>query len=126
MLGDFADVQQAVGAWEELDERAELREADDFAEIGLAHLRAGGNFANQLQRVVATGATGGEDMHGTVFEHVDLYAGLLDDGANLLAAGADQVADLVRGDAELVQARRVQRNVLAVGAERAFHDVQNL
>ena len=30
MLGDFADVQEAVGAGEKFDEGAELREANDF------------------------------------------------------------------------------------------------
>ena len=48
VLGDFADVQEAVGAGEELDERAEFRKADDFAEIGLADFGAGGDVADHL------------------------------------------------------------------------------
>ena len=39
VFGDFRNVQQAVGAGEDLDERAEIRDADDFAEIGLADFR---------------------------------------------------------------------------------------
>src|SRR5712692_4318531 len=49
MLGDFADVQEAVGAGEKFDESAELREADDFAEIGLADFGAGGDITDHLQ-----------------------------------------------------------------------------
>ncbi len=33
---DFADVEQAVGTGEDLDERAELSQANDFAEVRLA------------------------------------------------------------------------------------------
>src|SRR5882757_5915371 len=36
LLGNFADVQQAVGAWENLHEGAEFSQPHHFAEIGLA------------------------------------------------------------------------------------------
>src|ERR1700736_2252538 len=39
MLGNFADVQQTVGAGEHLHERADLRQPHHFAEISLADLR---------------------------------------------------------------------------------------
>jgi len=48
MLGDFADVQEAVGAGEKFDESPELREANDFAEIGFADFGAGSDVANHL------------------------------------------------------------------------------
>ena len=48
MFGDFADVQEAVRAGEELDESAELREANDFAEIGFADFGGSGDIANHL------------------------------------------------------------------------------
>ena len=35
VLCDFADVQQSVSAWNDLDERAEVRRPGDFAEICL-------------------------------------------------------------------------------------------
>src|SRR5438876_3684473 len=60
MLGDFADVQEAVGAGEKFDECAELRQANDFAEIGLADFGAGGDVANHLQGRVSAGSAGGE------------------------------------------------------------------
>ena len=65
-------------------------------------------------------------MHFAVVHDVDLDAGGFDDGANLLAAGSDQVADLVGGDGEHEQARRVLRHVAAVLGERLIHDVENL
>ena len=37
VLGDLADVQQAVGAGEDLDERAEIDQPHHLAQIGLAH-----------------------------------------------------------------------------------------
>ena len=101
MLGDFADVQKAVGAWEKFDESAELREANDLAEISLADFSAGRNVANHQQSGIAAGSTGGEDVDGAVFEDVDLDAGSFDDGANFLAARPDEVADFVLRDFEL-------------------------
>ena len=64
-------------------------------------------------------------MHCAVFQHVDLHAGLLDDGLDLLTARPDQVADLVVRDAQLVQARSIRGNC-ASGAKRLFHYVENL
>src|SRR5216683_7174420 len=100
MLGDFADVQEAVGAGEKLDESAEFREANYFAEIGLADFGAGSDVADHLQGGVAAGSAGGEDVHGAVFEDVDLHAGLLDDGLDLLSARTDEIADFVGRDAQ--------------------------
>src|ERR1043166_7489281 len=37
LLGNFADVQQPVGTGENLDERAEISEAHNFAEIRFAY-----------------------------------------------------------------------------------------
>ena len=42
MLGNFADVQQAVGAGKDLDERTEISEAYNLAEIRFADLRSSG------------------------------------------------------------------------------------
>src|SRR5258708_15635066 len=105
MLGDLADVQEAVGAGEKLDEGAELREANDFAEIGLADFGAGGDIANPGESSVAAGSAGGEDVDGAVFEYVDLDAGGLDDGADFLAARPDEVAEFVLPDFQLEKSR---------------------
>src|SRR5229473_7500737 len=126
MLGDFADVQQAVGAGEKLDESAELRQPNDFAEISLADFGAGGDIADHLQSRIAAGSARGEDVHGAVFEDVDLDAGGFDNGSDLLAARTDEVADLVGRDVQFVKARSIGRNLRARRAESFFHDVENL
>ena len=46
---DFADVQQAVGAWDNLDESAEIRQAGDCTKIGFAYLGRGCEVADDLQ-----------------------------------------------------------------------------
>src|SRR5271154_7180372 len=126
MFGDFADVQEAVGAGEKLDEGAELREANDFAEIGFADFGGSGDVANHLQSRIAAGAAGGEDVDRTVFEDVDFDASGFDDGLDLLAARPDKVADLVLRNLQLEEARSVSGNLRASFAERLFHGVQNL
>ena len=54
MLGNFADVQQSIGPWEQFDERAKLRQANNFAEISLADFRAGGDVAHHREGRVST------------------------------------------------------------------------
>src|SRR2546429_5024234 len=69
MLGDFADVQKAVGAREKLNESAEFREAHDFAKIGFADFRAGSNVANHLQGATPPAPAGGKDGNGPASEN---------------------------------------------------------
>src|SRR5437879_12646512 len=123
MLGDFADVQKAVGAGEKLDESAKLREADDFAEISFADFGAGSNIADHRKSGVSAGSAGGEDVHRAVFEDVDLDAGGFDDGADFLAARTDEVANLVLRNLQLEQARSVGGNLRASRAQGFFHGV---
>src|SRR5258708_20643847 len=124
MLGDFADVQEAVGAGEEFDESAELRETNDFAEIGFADFGAGGNIADHRESGIATSPAGGKDVHGAVFEDVDLDAGGFNDGADFLAAWTDEVANLVLRDLPFEEAGRSGRKFLSAFAERLFHYVE--
>src|SRR6266851_2708580 len=126
MFGDFADVQEAVGAGEKLDEGAELREANDFAEIRFADFGAGGDVADHLQGRIAAGSAGGEDVHRAVLEDVDFDAGGFDDGADLLAARPDEVADFVLRDFQLEEARGVSGNRATRLTERLLHGVENL
>src|SRR5207245_7537710 len=125
MLGDFADVQQAVGAREKLDEGAEFREANDFAEISLADFGAGGDVTNHRECGIASGSAGGEDMHGAGFEYVDVDARGFDDGADFLSARTDEVANLVLRNLQLEEARGVGRNLRPAGAQGLFHGVEN-
>src|SRR6202166_5436018 len=111
MLGDFADVQQAVGSREKFDEGAKLREAHNLAEVVLADFGAGSNVPHHLQSGVATRPAGGEDVHRAVFQYVNLHASGFDDGLDFLSARAYEVADLVLRNLRLEQARRKSRNL---------------
>src|SRR5260370_11336636 len=68
MFGDFADVQEAVGAGEKLDEGAEFREAHDFAEVGLADFGAGGDVPDPLHGRIAARSPRGPDAHPAVVQ----------------------------------------------------------
>src|SRR5258707_2507792 len=126
MLGDFADVQEAVGAGEKFDEGAKFGEAHDFAKIRFANFGAGGDVADHLQGRIAAGAAGREDVHSAVFEDVDLDARGLDDGLDLLAARTDEVPNLGLRDLQLEEARGVGRNRGTLLAERCFHGIEDL
>src|SRR5216683_1225227 len=126
VLGDFADVQEAVGAREELDEGAKLREANDFAEIGFTDFGTGSDVADHRERGIAAGSAGGENVHGAVFENVDFDASSFDDRPDLLAARPDEVADFVLRDFQLEETRGVRGNRGARLAERFLHGVENL
>src|SRR5580704_789932 len=126
MFGDFADVQEAVGAGEEFDEGAEFRKTNDFAEVGLADFGGGGDVANHLQGRIAAGAAGRENVDRAVFEDVDFDACGFDDGLDLLAAWTDEVADLVLRNLQLEEARGIRGNLRARFAERLLHGVQDL
>ena len=111
MLGNFADMQQAVGAGEELHESAKFCEADDFAQVGLAEFRARGNLAHHGESRIARGSAGRENMHGAVFEHVNFDPGLFRNGFDFLSARTNEVADFVRRNIEFVEARRIGGNL---------------
>src|SRR5260370_31091493 len=105
MLGDFADMQEAVGSREKLDEGAKLREANDFAEIGFTDFGTGSDVADHRERGIAAVSAGRENVHGAVFENVDFDASGFDDRPDLLASPADDVAGFVLRDFPLDQAR---------------------
>ena len=70
---------------------------------------------------------GGGDLHRAVVLDVDLGAGLLDDLADDLAAGADDFADLVDRDLQHLDARGMLAELGARMSERLAHlaeDVQ--
>ena len=100
---------KSVGAGEDFDERAEIGDTYDFAEIRLAHFGNGRDVAHHLQRAVGGIAVGGEDVHCSVVRDVDLDAGLVDDSLDHLAAGSDQLTDLIGRNLGGVDARRILR-----------------
>src|SRR5260370_8547737 len=110
MLGDFADMQEAVGSREKLDEGAKLCEANDFAEIGFTDFGTGSDVADHRERGIPAGSTGGEDVYRAVFEDVDFDASSFDDGPDLLATRPDEVPDFFLPDFQLEEAPAVGGN----------------
>src|SRR5690606_38480465 len=105
LLGQLADVDEAVGAGQDLDEGAELDHPLDHALVELADLRLHGEALDEVDGALQAARVRRGDRHHAGVVHVDGGAGLLHDGADGLAAGADDVADLVRLDGDLHDAR---------------------
>ena len=126
MLRHFADVQQAVGSGNDFDERAEIGEARDFAEIGLPHLRGGREVADNLQRLGRRLLIARCNFDQPGILHIDLDSGLFDDRANHLAARPDQVANLIDRDLHRVEARSEVGNLLASAGDHFFHLAENV
>ena len=66
------------------------------------------------------------DLDHAVVVDVDLGAGLRDDFADDLAAGADDFADLVLGDLHRLDARRVGRELFTGVIERLGHFAEDV
>src|SRR3954451_24746218 len=90
---DVRDVQQAVGALGELDERAERRRLDDLAVELVADLDLLGHRPDPIDQGVGLSAGRRVDQDGAVLLHVDLRLELVGEGANRLAALADDHPD---------------------------------
>src|SRR5690606_21057362 len=94
------DVEQAVAAGEDVDERAELRDVDDPARVGLADLRRR-RVEDQLDLpagLLDGGLVRRADRHPAdhaVVVDGDVGAGLGGDGVDDLALGPDHLADLL-------------------------------
>ena len=93
-LGDAGNVQQAVLAGQQVHEGAERLDGDHATGVLLARL---GNLDDELDALdgLIDGLAGAADKDGAVFLNVDRSAGLVLDAADDLAAGTDDVADLI-------------------------------
>jgi hypothetical protein len=91
MLSDFADVQQPISAWQNLDERAKIGQPRNFAEIGFAYLSGCSDVANHLERSGSRRLIARRDIYLAAVLDVDLDAGGFDNAANHLAAGANEI-----------------------------------
>ena len=111
VLGDLGDVHEAVRPGENLDERPEVHDLPHLAEVDLPDLRVGDDAGNDLHRLPRRGLVHRSDVDETGILHVDLGARLLDDPADHLPAGADDVPDLVRPDLHREDPRGVDRQV---------------
>ncbi len=121
MVRDLGDVQQAVGARHDLDERAEIGDALHLAHVGLVQLRRGGQLLDDADRLRRRLAVGGRHVHAAIVLDVDLHAGPLDDAPDHLAAGANDVANLVDRDLDGDDPRREVRHGRPGCAERLGH-----
>src|SRR5439155_21464037 len=124
--GQLGDVQQAFHAGQDLDEGPEIDDARDLAGVDLPQFRLGGDFLDDLDRLLRRVLVHGGDVDPTVVLHVDLAAGPLDDRADHLAARSDHLADLVLVDANGEDARREARDAGARAGQGAVHDVQDV
>jgi hypothetical protein len=94
-----------------LDERAEIHDTNDLAEIGPAQFRFRGELLDDGDGLLRRDLVGGCDVDAAVVVDLDLAPGALDDGADRLSALADDVAnllfvDLNRDDAWCVKGDR--------------------
>src|SRR3954469_16870633 len=119
--GDVRDVQQAVGALRELDERAEGGRLHDLAGVLVADLDLLGHAPDALGERVAQLTAARVDEHLALVVDVDLGLVLVLQGADGLAALADEQADLVRVDLDGEDPRRVGRELRARRGDRLVH-----
>src|SRR5215217_8238806 len=98
LFGQLADVNQAILGAEEVHERAEIGGLDHGTLIDGADFGFVGDRADPLDGGFNLRAVRRGDLDRAVVFDVDLGAGLFDDLADHLAAGADHFTDLVGRD----------------------------
>ena len=123
-IGQFADVHQAVLARENLDETAEFFDRDNLAAIDFADLDFRGHALDRFARNLHPFGGDGVNFHRAVVFDVDFAARFLDDAFDILAAGADQLADSFRIDLQRNDARRVFAQVRPRRRQRLRHFLQ--
>src|SRR5215468_9174921 len=125
-LADLGDVQQAVLAGQQRDERAERGRLHHGAKEALTHLGdvRVGDRVDRGPRRLGRRAVGGPDVDGAVVLDGDLGAGVVLDRVDHLALRADDLADLVHRDLDRDDPRGVGRHLPRLG-DGAAHDVQD-
>src|SRR6185369_3363514 len=123
---ELADVHQTVGARHDLDEGAVGFDAPHLAGVDLADLGHLGQALHHLDGALGRRLVGRGDDHLAVVLDLDVAAGLLDDRADRLATGSDDVADLLLVDLQGVEARCELRDVDPRLGDRRLHDVQDV
>src|SRR4051812_9476726 len=125
-LGELADVHQPVTRTEEVDEGAEIRGLHHLADVDHADFRLRHDAADPVDRPLRLLDIAGGDGDGAVVVDVDLALGLLDDLADHLAAGADDLADLLLRHAHGGDARRGGGDVVPGAGQRLGHLAQDV
>src|SRR5215470_2102537 len=121
MLSHFADVQQTVRARKDFDKRSEVRQSRYRTQIRLADFGRGRQVADDLQRLRRRGLVVRRNIDFARVFHIDLHTGLLDDAADHLPAGPDQIADLVHWNLQRVEPWRKCRNGVAMLRQYFLH-----
>src|SRR5262249_14935803 len=93
LVRELRDVHQPVGAGHDLDERSEVDDLAHRTTIDLADLGIGREAANAVDGPLHRRPVGRRDVDRAVVLDVDLDAGLLDDAADDLPTGPDEVPD---------------------------------
>src|SRR5687767_9958316 len=109
-VGNFRDVQQAISAGEDFNEGAEINDAAHRSDVGCADFGIRGETLNPSDRSFGRRRIRSRDGNGAVVFDIDLRAGFLNQSADDFAAWSDDVANLVRIDLDLDDARRMLRN----------------
>src|SRR5690554_4185146 len=125
-FGQLADVDQTVLGAEEVHEGAEIGSLDDGALVDGAHFGFVGDRADPLDGRFDLGAVRGRNLDRAVIVDVDLGAGLLDDLADHLAAGADHFTDLVGRDLHGLDAGSKLAHFAARGSDGLGHFAQDV
>ena len=124
MLCDLGDVEEPVGAWEDLDERAELGESHDLAEVGLTYFRDSRDVGDHLDGAGETIGVGRGYIDPARVVDIDLDSSGIDDAADDLTAGSDEVADLVGGDLDGVDPGSELRLLFSSLGDDGVHGVE--
>ena len=125
-IGELADVDEAVLAGEDFDEGAEFLDGDDLASVDLADLDFGGDGFDAFAGDAHAFGVDREDHDRAVVLDVDFATRAFDEGLDVLAAGPDDRADLLRVDAEADDAGGVLAHLGARGREHGFHGLEDI
>jgi hypothetical protein len=120
-LGDLRDVEQPLGVGNDLDEGAELDDLLHLAEVDPLQLHLAADVLDHADCLLHRRAVGREDGDPPVVLDVDLGARLFLDPAHHLAAGADDLADLLLANLDGHEARRERAQLGAGLLDRLAH-----
>src|SRR5574341_138007 len=126
LVGYLGDVEQPVGAGEDLHKSAEVHDLSDLAHVELADLGVLHNAPDDLLGFVRRGLIGRRNVDHAAVLDVDLGARLLHDAADHLASAPDHVLDLVRVDLHGDDPGREGIQVLPRGGKRLEHLAQDV
>src|SRR6266705_3301642 len=110
-VGDLGDVEQPLGVGNDLHEGAELDDLLHLPEVDPVQLHLATDVLDDGQGLLYGRIVGREHGHAAIVLDVDLGAGLLLDAADDLAAGADDLADLLGPDLDRDEAWRIRREL---------------